>query len=146
FARDSIPQERLELHIKDPAKYGPKLRNTRIDKFAPDTKAMKKSPWNRALIHHFAAKAEEIVAQCQDTRFGPEAIDWVDLFSDRFYEIYKQIIKARLQPGETHEARVLRLVMADNKRKTRNAKVSLRHAVRISISYSCFDQNLIPVW
>ncbi|KAH7874287.1 uncharacterized protein C8R40DRAFT_1012445, partial [Lentinula edodes] len=94
FARDGISQERQELHIRDPVKYGPKLRNTRIDKFAPDTKTMKKSPWNRALIHKFAAKAEEIVMNCKDNRFGPEAIDWVDLFSDRFYDIFKQVIKA----------------------------------------------------
>ncbi|KAH7871141.1 hypothetical protein F5051DRAFT_341734, partial [Lentinula edodes] len=135
FARDGISQERQELHIKDPVKYGPKLRNTRIDKFAPDTKTMKKSPWNRALIHHFAAKAGEIAAQCKDDRFGPEAIDWVELFSDRFYEIFKLVVKARRQPGETHEARVLRLVVADNERKTRNAKVSLRHAVGVSFLF-----------
>ncbi|KAJ4001087.1 hypothetical protein F5050DRAFT_1561442 [Lentinula boryana] len=132
FARDGVSQDRLELHIKDPIQHGPKLRNTRIDKYAPDTKTMKQTPWNRALVHKFAAKANDIVANCIDKRFGPDTIDWVRLFSDRFYDIFKQVIKARRQPGESHEARILRLVLDDNNRKERNSKVSLRHAVRDS--------------
>ncbi|KAJ4501306.1 hypothetical protein C8R41DRAFT_747882, partial [Lentinula lateritia] len=128
FARDGVSQERQELYIKDPVKYGPKLRNTRIDKLTPDTKTMKKSAWNRALIHKFAAKAQDIVDNCEDNRFGMDAIDWVDLFSDRFYDIFKQVVKARRQPGESHEDRVLRLITTDTERKVRNAQVSLRHA------------------
>lgn len=132
FARDGVSVERSELYIKDPIKYAPKLRNTRINKYAADTKAMKKLPWNRGLVHKFAAKAEEIVANCKDGRFGTEAIDWVSLFSDRLYDVFKQVVKAQREPNETHEARVLRLVLADTERKSRNAQVSLCHAVRAS--------------
>ncbi|KAJ3866969.1 hypothetical protein EV359DRAFT_35465, partial [Lentinula novae-zelandiae] len=130
FARDGVSQERQELFVKDPVKYRPKLCNTCINKLAPDMKTMKKSPWNWALIHTFATKAKDIVANCKDNRFGPEAVDWVSLFSDRFYEIFKQVVKARRGPGESHEARVLRLVTTDKECKVRNAKVSLCHVVR----------------
>ncbi|GAW07257.1 Nucleoprotein TPR [Lentinula edodes] len=82
FARDGIKLETLENYIKDPIANGPKLRNTRLDKFAADVKSMKASPWNRALTYKFAEKAKEIVAACGDGRFGSAPIDWNKLFSD----------------------------------------------------------------
>ncbi|KAJ3818303.1 hypothetical protein F5880DRAFT_1454666, partial [Lentinula raphanica] len=96
FARDGIELKKIEDFIWDPINNGPKLRNTRIDKFAADVKSMKASPWNRALAHKFALKAREIVANCKDGRFGKktEKIEWDDLFRDRLYRIYKDIIDA----------------------------------------------------
>ncbi|KAJ3726403.1 hypothetical protein DFJ43DRAFT_975510, partial [Lentinula guzmanii] len=95
FARDGIPLKTIEDFIKDPHVNAPKLRNTRLDKFAADPKSMKASPWNRALAHRFAEKAAEIAANSNDGRFGPHPIDWDKLFSDRLYRVYKQIIEAR---------------------------------------------------
>ncbi|KAJ3845886.1 hypothetical protein EV368DRAFT_2445, partial [Lentinula lateritia] len=105
FARDGIKLETLENYIKDPIANGPKLRNTRLDKFAADVKSMKASAWNRALTYKFSEKAKEIVAACGDGRFGSAPIDWNKLFSNRLYTVYKEIIDARLLPQEDNEAR-----------------------------------------
>ncbi|KAJ3964246.1 hypothetical protein EV361DRAFT_812381, partial [Lentinula raphanica] len=82
FARDGIELEKIENFIRDPIGNAPKLRNTRIDKFAADVKSMKASPWNRALVHKFTVKAREIVSNCKDGCFGKDYIEWEKLFSD----------------------------------------------------------------
>ncbi|KAJ3751989.1 hypothetical protein EV360DRAFT_18587, partial [Lentinula raphanica] len=125
FARDGIKLEKIEEFIRDPIRNAPKLRNTRIDKFAADVKSMKASPWNRALAHNFALKAREIVSSCKDNRFGKGVIEWDKLFSDRLGRIYKDIIDARPKPGETNEARILRIATDHDKRKKRSANRSI---------------------
>ncbi|KAJ3805517.1 hypothetical protein F5876DRAFT_4166, partial [Lentinula aff. lateritia] len=127
FAQDGIKLETLENYIKDPQVNGPKLRNTRIDKFAADVKSMKASPWNRAVAYKFAEKAKEIVANCRDGRFGTAPIDWNKLFNDRLYTVYvyKDIIDARPLPGETKDDLVLRLALKQDKRKERSANRSI---------------------
>ncbi|KAJ3742271.1 hypothetical protein EV360DRAFT_57781, partial [Lentinula raphanica] len=131
FARDGVELKKIEDFIRDPINNGPKLRNTRIDKFAADVKSMKASPWNRALAHKFALKAREIVNNCKDGHFGkkPEKIEWDDLFRDRLYRIYKDIIDARPQPGETNDDRVLRIALSHDKRKKHSANRSVLHVV-----------------
>ncbi|KIK50924.1 hypothetical protein GYMLUDRAFT_182087 [Collybiopsis luxurians FD-317 M1] len=92
FAKDGIELQTLEDFIKDLARNAPQLKDACIDKFGADVMSLKKSPWNQALIHKCTIRAQELVDVWPDGQFGEEPIDWLKLFNDKFYRIYKAII------------------------------------------------------
>ncbi|THU95286.1 hypothetical protein K435DRAFT_612143, partial [Dendrothele bispora CBS 962.96] len=101
FARPQVPDSRLEQFAHDPTRYGPKLRNTWMDKRAIDTKTMLSLCWNQALIAKLAAEAENIVQNTEDERFGSDAVDWKGLFRERLSKVALDVVTARPQEGET---------------------------------------------
>ncbi|KAK7435876.1 hypothetical protein VKT23_019407 [Stygiomarasmius scandens] len=83
FARDGVSMERLTQFEEDPELYGPKLRNSRLDKRGLTTRKILNNDWNQALISKLSGEAEYIVDKCKDNRFGQQKINWPALFEER---------------------------------------------------------------
>lgn len=127
FARDGVSEERLKAFQTAPEEHGPKLRNTRLDKFGISTRDLKKSHWNQTLIKLLSDTAKSIVSK-NDKKLV-KSIDWHKLFTARFSKIIRHEIKCRPKEGETHEDRLLRLAQDHNRVSKQNGVVHNRHLV-----------------
>ena len=138
FARDGVSEECLKAFRTAPKEHGPKLRNTRLDKFRISTRDLKKSQWNQTLIKLLSDTAKSITSKTNDKKLV-KSIDWHKLFSDRFSTIIRQEIKCRPKEGETHEDRLLRLAQEHNHVTKQNSVVHGRHLV-------CLPNLLVQNW
>ncbi|KAK7434139.1 hypothetical protein VKT23_020365 [Stygiomarasmius scandens] len=125
---DQVSDERLQQFYQDPANYGPKLRNSRLDKRGPTTSAILASHWNQALIHKLAAEADLIVSKCADDRFGHEPIEFKAMIHERLAGIIRTEIDARPRDDdETIEARILRLATHHQEARENSRKHNILH-------------------
>jgi hypothetical protein len=137
YGRIQVSAEQLALFETNAQEYGPKLRNTWIDKRAIDTKSMLALQWNRALIAKLAREAEDIVNDCITEPRGN--ISWTDFFRDRLYNIVLDVCRARPQGDEKTAADVVRRMGVEwQKRKTRNKYTGVLHHVS-----GIFKANLV---
>ncbi|EEB94955.1 hypothetical protein MPER_06153 [Moniliophthora perniciosa FA553] len=133
WARSAVPPERLKLFLEDSRAHAPKVRNTWLDKAGKTTtKELRESSWNQALIHKLALLLKDIVAQCPDkTRFGNGNIDWKALVSNRFDQIYLDIVQSvPRNEAETRSPAMIqtRLEMRNLEKNIANGAVTIRNA------------------
>ncbi|KAJ4501225.1 hypothetical protein C8R41DRAFT_716471, partial [Lentinula lateritia] len=94
FVRPSVSDARLKHFEENPQLYGPKIRNTFLDKRGLTTQQLAEQPWNEQVAYIMAKNAEEIFRNCKDQRFG-DAIDWLELFHECIYRVYLDVVKGR---------------------------------------------------
>ncbi|KAJ3924726.1 MAG: hypothetical protein NXY57DRAFT_880477, partial [Lentinula lateritia] len=101
FVRPGVSDARLKNFEQNPQLYGPKICNTVLDKRGLTTQQLAEQPWNQQVAYIMAKNAEEIYRSCKDQRFG-DVIDWLELFQERIYRVYLDIVKGR--PKTLNEA------------------------------------------
>ncbi|KAG7086299.1 hypothetical protein E1B28_002263 [Marasmius oreades] len=162
FLGDPVSHERLELFKRDPAKYGPKVHKTWLDKNGyTDTAQLRASAWNENLKYKLKVLLEHIVANCPDkARFGPSPlIYWGDMLQDRFTALYSDVVRAlpRSKAEANNQELVKSRLYEDNiKRNVRNGRVGFRRAKfdarmkisndMIAISDGREDQKAVEFW
>ncbi|KAK7434696.1 hypothetical protein VKT23_020060 [Stygiomarasmius scandens] len=140
FARDQVDDQRLTNFLADPVAYGPKLRNSRLDKRGTSTQEMlDHNHWNQTLIHNLAEEAAYIYANCPDNRFGEEPEGgWHRLIRVRIQPILKTHLEALPRhPGEPLRDRIQRVATRYEKIKEYNKHNNILHSkyhIRASVS------------
>ncbi|KAL0057661.1 hypothetical protein AAF712_015689 [Marasmius tenuissimus] len=130
FAEPGVPGDRLRQFEEDPKTYGPKVRNTHMDKSGSSTGELESLPWNLRLRTVLVRKIMEIARECRDTRrFG--VIDkkgWTRCVKERLYRIYLAEIKSRPQhPDESLDECLERVINAHKVYRSRSKKTNTRH-------------------
>ncbi|KAK7441165.1 hypothetical protein VKT23_016646 [Stygiomarasmius scandens] len=139
FARDQVDNERLTNFHTEPTAYGPKLRNSRLDKRGTSTQQMlDESRWNQTLMHNLANEAAVIFANCPDKRFGTGPEDgWYKMIRVRIQPILKTHLEALPKfPGEPLRERIQRVAARYEKIKEYNKRNNILHTkyhVRASV-------------
>ncbi|KAK7436124.1 hypothetical protein VKT23_019326 [Stygiomarasmius scandens] len=139
FARDQVDNERLTNFHVEPTAYGPKLRNSRLDKRGMSTQQMlDESHWNQTLMHNLANEAAVIFANCPDKRFGEGPEDgWYKMIRVRIQPILKTHLEALPKfPGEPLRERIQRVAARYEKIKEYNKRNNILHTkyhVRASV-------------
>ncbi|KAK7438092.1 hypothetical protein VKT23_018258 [Stygiomarasmius scandens] len=139
FARDQVDNERLTNFHVEPTAYGPKLRNSRLDKRGTSTQQMlDESRWNQTLMHNLANEAAVIFANCADKRFGEGPKDgWYKMIRVRLQPILKTHLEALPKfPGEPLCERIQRVATRYEKIKEYNKRNNILHTkyhVRASV-------------
>ncbi|KAK7459465.1 hypothetical protein VKT23_009448 [Stygiomarasmius scandens] len=140
FARDQVNDERLANFHADPQAYGPKLRNSRLDKRGASTQQMlDESRWNQTLMNNLANEAAVIFANCPDKRFGEGPEDgWYKLIRVRIQPILRTHLEALPRfAGEPLRERIQRVAERYEKIKENNKHNNILHTkfhVRASIA------------
>ncbi|KAK7448408.1 hypothetical protein VKT23_013672 [Stygiomarasmius scandens] len=140
FVRDQVSDERLANFMVDSNAYGPKLRNSRLDKRGTSTQEMlDESHWNQTLMRNLAQEADTIAKSAPDNRFGEGPEDgWFSLIRVRIQPILKTHLEALPRfPGEPLRERIQRVAGRYEKIKESNKHNNVLHAkfhVRASIS------------
>ncbi|KAJ4466225.1 hypothetical protein C8R41DRAFT_926215 [Lentinula lateritia] len=68
FVCPSVSDGRLKEFEQNPQAYGPKIRNTFIDKRGLTTQHLLEQPWNQQVTTIMAKNAEQIAKNCKDER------------------------------------------------------------------------------
>ncbi|KAL0057430.1 hypothetical protein AAF712_015928 [Marasmius tenuissimus] len=130
FAESGVPDDRLRQFEEDPKTYGPKVRNTHIDKSGSSTGEVESQPWNLRLRTVLVRKIMEIARECRDTRrFGVlDKKGWTRCVKERLYRIYLAEIKSRPQhPDESLDECLERVINAHKVYRSRSKRTNTRH-------------------
>ncbi|KAL0567281.1 hypothetical protein V5O48_014713 [Marasmius crinis-equi] len=129
FAGQGVSDERLRLFEEDPKKFGPKIRNTFMDRNGDSTGELELRPWNLRLRTLLVRKVMEIARECRDpNRFGTmDKKGWKSCVKERLYRIFLAVVKAIPRDDETPEAAIDRLIKAHKTYNARSKKTSIRH-------------------
>lgn len=135
-SKDFVSDERLKQFAQDAEKYGPMLRNTKMQIVGTQTSDLMASSWNRALLFKLSKSAEFIAYSLANNprRFGsPGTVDWGAIFRDKFREIVRNLRMVQMRAGETRAQAQVRILEAHMKDLSRKNVNEIRHAVRPSL-------------
>lgn len=138
FAIAQVGDERLmsfrEGDEEAKATYGPKLRNSRLDKRGNSTTAILDSEWNQMVIYRLAEECAVIASCAKDTRFGKEKHDWSSMLRKRLQPILKTHLEAQLKfAGESAELRIRRVAERYRKIKMTSKANNILHTVNLDV-------------
>ncbi|KAJ8093720.1 hypothetical protein PM082_009580 [Marasmius tenuissimus] len=127
WARDGVTTERLSQFNLDPDKFSPKVHNTRLDKNGSTTDELRRSKWNRVLIHNLEQLVLLIVKECPDkNHFAPLDSDGcTKKFKKHFDRVYAGVIASRPKNDEEAQDPFVLALRLIGERCERNAKSSV---------------------
>ncbi|KAK7442555.1 hypothetical protein VKT23_016153 [Stygiomarasmius scandens] len=139
FARDQVDDERVTNFHGDPTTYGPRLRNSRLDKRGTSTQQiLDESRWNQTLMHNLANEAAIIFASSPDKHFGEGPEDgWYKMIRVHIQPVLKTHLEALPRfPGEPLRERIQQVARRYEKIKEFNKHNNILHSkyhVRASV-------------
>ncbi|KAL0570289.1 hypothetical protein V5O48_011679 [Marasmius crinis-equi] len=130
FAREGVSAERLQRFHKNPDKYGPRIRNTFLDKTGDTTAELAQRPWNQALKSVLVELIEKIVRKSSDPkRFGKvKKRGWEAIVTERLYRVFLAEIRAHAEEGELEEEACDRMADVHQRHNARSKKTNIRHS------------------
>ncbi|KAK1221674.1 hypothetical protein PQX77_015504 [Marasmius sp. AFHP31] len=160
FAREGVTSERLHMFYEDPDRYGPKLRNTFIDKGADTTREIMALSWNRCLLVRLSKLASQIVSRSRDPyrfRFGEVKIKWKRLLRERLYRIVLAEVQSRpVDETETTRQAYVRYLNQHDKVWERCSRTNIRQlkyqlrsrisAIMVVVSRERGDKEAVILW
>lgn len=134
FALPQVSDERLksfrEGNEDERAKYGPKLRNSQLDKRGTSTTEMLASEWNQTAMYRLVQECTEIASRTKDSRFGKEKHDWLRMIRKRLQPILKTYLEAKPKfAGEAVEHRIGRVAQRYRKIKSTSKANNILYTV-----------------
>lgn len=153
FALPQIDEERLKAFREGDeaakAKYGPKMRNSRLDKRGTTTTMMLESEWNQMVMFRLAGECTEIASRTKDARFGKEKHDWHGMIRRRLQPILKTHLEAKPKfNGESVELRIGRVAQRYRKIKATSKASNILNTVSLymlhyGVSFYIDDRNIM---
>lgn len=139
FVLPQVNDERLksfrEGDEEAKAKFGPKLRNSQLDKRGTTTTEILNNEWNQTVMYRLSEECSEIASRAKDTRFGNEKHDWPAMIRKRLQPILKTHLEAKPKfNGESAELRIGRVAERYRKIKATSRANNILYTV-INLCY-----------